>query len=79
MDQYHAYTCIKFIPAEAYHTDYILLIPRSGCYSMVGRQGYGMQEVSLGRGCTDVGTIGTIVIIQLNIMQLIKLNTVKYI
>lgn len=56
IDRYHATTCLRFVQRTT-QRDYISIFPGSGCWSLVGRQG-GMQQLSLGTGCTtNLGTI----------------------
>jgi len=53
--EYHAKTCIKFVP-RTNQRDYIHIVKGSGCSSSVGRVGRG-QQVSLGRGCVYKGIV----------------------
>ncbi|KFM77205.1 High choriolytic enzyme 2, partial [Stegodyphus mimosarum] len=50
-------SCIRFVPKEPHHKDYIRIILANGCWSFWGRQGTGEQKVSLGYGCHYFGTI----------------------
>lgn len=52
---YHAKTCIRFYP-RTNQRDYLNFFQGGGCYSMIGRQG-GAQQVSLGRGCEQIGVV----------------------
>uniref|UniRef100_A0A1A9X2F0 Metalloendopeptidase n=1 Tax=Glossina brevipalpis TaxID=37001 RepID=A0A1A9X2F0_9MUSC len=57
-EQFHRYTCIRFVPRTGQHNDYISIVNgNSGCWSTVGRIG-GRQEVNLqSPGClTKSGT-----------------------
>ncbi|XP_013411465.1 meprin A subunit beta [Lingula anatina] len=47
--------CIRFTPRRS-ESDYIHVRPISGCFSGVGKFG-GKQDVSLGRGCLQKGTV----------------------
>ena len=58
MDEYHKRTCIKFVPRQSGHRDYISIVSgNTGCWSSVGRVG-GAQQVNLqSPGClTTLGT-----------------------
>ncbi|RXN17292.1 low choriolytic enzyme-like protein [Labeo rohita] len=56
LDSFSYSTCIRFFP-RSNERDYISIESRSGCYSYVGRQGYG-QTVSLARnGCLYHSTV----------------------
>ncbi|XP_015916701.2 astacin-like metalloprotease toxin 5 [Parasteatoda tepidariorum] len=55
MDEYHKHTCVKFV-RRTNEPDYVRLFHGIGCYSQVGRVG-GPQDLSLGRGCHQVGTV----------------------
>ncbi|XP_002735951.1 zinc metalloproteinase nas-13-like [Saccoglossus kowalevskii] len=56
ISQYTQYTCIKWTP-RTNQRDYVRIVPKSGCWSAVGRTG-GMQELSVGGSCTwSRGTI----------------------
>lgn len=55
ISEYHAKTCIKFVP-RTNQRDYIHIVKGSGCSSSVGRVGRG-QQVSLGRGCVYKGIV----------------------
>ncbi|XP_078487796.1 astacin-like [Ciona intestinalis] len=48
-------TCVDFINRTT-EEDYIEIVPKSGCWSYVGRIG-GRQEISIGRGCEYMGTV----------------------
>ena len=50
-------SCIRFQQQrEVQHKDYIEFLAGRGCYSQVGRSGYGKQEIFLRRECAQVGT-----------------------
>ncbi|KFM81529.1 Zinc metalloproteinase nas-39, partial [Stegodyphus mimosarum] len=49
-------SCIRFVPKEPHHKDYIRIIRGIGCWSFWGRRGTGEQKVSLGYGCHSLGT-----------------------
>ncbi|KAK2819678.1 hypothetical protein Q7C36_021324 [Tachysurus vachellii] len=56
LDSFASVTCIRFVPRYN-ERDYISIESRSGCYSYVGRLGYG-QTVSLDRnGCIYHNTV----------------------
>ncbi|XP_021966676.1 zinc metalloproteinase nas-4 [Folsomia candida] len=54
---YHAKTCIRFVPRSSFHRNYIRIFAGQGCYSYVGMINQGQQPVSLGLGCMIKGTI----------------------
>ncbi|XP_026467642.1 astacin-like metalloprotease toxin 4 [Ctenocephalides felis] len=54
IEQYHYYTCIRFIP-RTNQQNYLRIFNGGGCYAHVGVTS-GEQPVSLGRGCHNVGT-----------------------
>ena len=50
-------SCIRFQPqSEIHHKDHIEFIAGRGCWSQVGRSGYGKQEIYLRQECARVGT-----------------------
>ena len=50
-------SCIRFkSQREVQHKDHIEFIAGRGCYSQIGRSGYGRQEIYLRRECAQVGT-----------------------
>ncbi|XP_071508868.1 bone morphogenetic protein 1-like [Diadema antillarum] len=55
MRHWMEHTCLQFVP-RTNHTDYVRFLQGRGCCSSVGRQG-GPQNVSLGHGCLNFGTI----------------------
>jgi hypothetical protein len=58
MEQYHTKTCIRFVPRQRDHIDYLLITnEQTGCWSSVGRIG-GPQKLNLqSPGClTTLGT-----------------------
>lgn len=57
MEEYHRKTCVRFVPREQNDGNYVLIFDGSGCHSMIGNQRYGRQDISLGGGCLDHGTI----------------------
>ena len=49
-------SCIRFQPQqEVQHKDHIEFLAGRGCYSQVGRSGYGKQEIFLRKECAKVG------------------------
>ncbi|XP_021924921.1 zinc metalloproteinase nas-13-like isoform X2 [Zootermopsis nevadensis] len=58
MDEYHKKTCIRFVPRQPEHKDYLVIeSSHSGCWSSVGRVG-GPQRVNFqSPGC--LSTVGT--------------------
>ena len=49
-------SCIRFKPQqEVQHKDNIEFLAGRGCYSQVGRSGYGKQEIFLRKECAKVG------------------------
>ena len=53
--EYHAKTCIRFVPKTAFDTDYLYIGKIDGCFSDVGKAG-GRQELSLDDGCLQYDT-----------------------
>ncbi|XP_035679789.1 zinc metalloproteinase nas-15-like isoform X1 [Branchiostoma floridae] len=53
--QFHSRTCIRFV-RRTNQRDYIEFASLGGCFSNVGRNG-GRQQVSIGNGCEQVGTV----------------------
>ena len=50
-------SCIRFQPQdEAQHKDYLEFISGRGCFSQVGRSGFGKQQIVLRHECARVGT-----------------------
>ena len=50
-------SCIRFRPQrEVQHKDHIEFFAGRGCYSQIGRTGYGKQEIFLRQECAQVGT-----------------------
>ena len=50
-------SCIRFQPQrEVQHKDHIEFLAGRGCWSQVGRSGYGKQEIFLRKECAQVGT-----------------------
>ena len=50
-------SCIRFKPqSEVNHKDFIEFLAGRGCYSQIGRSGYGKQEIFFRRECAQVGT-----------------------
>nr|XP_027238660.1 zinc metalloproteinase nas-13-like [Penaeus vannamei] len=56
MGEYHTKTCLRFVPRQPQHRDYVHILKGEGCSSAVGRAG-GLQVVSLGQGCVHHGVI----------------------
>lgn len=58
IDNYYKDTCILFAPKPSgYKGDYIEFFSDRGCYSQLGRMGWGKQQISIGRGCEQKGTV----------------------
>lgn len=59
MHHWENLTCIKFVERNASeHDNYIRFTKLDcGCCSIVGKQGYGSQNVSIGKGCDKKGVI----------------------
>ncbi|XP_055304841.1 dorsal-ventral patterning protein tolloid-like [Sitodiplosis mosellana] len=59
MHHWEQFTCIKFVERNAgEHDNYIRFTKLDcGCCSVVGKQGYGSQNVSIGKGCDEFGVI----------------------
>jgi len=59
MREISAKTCIKFHPRTSADSYYIQFFKESGCWSYVGNVKFqkGYQEVSIGSGCTRIGTV----------------------
>ncbi|GFT80673.1 astacin-like metalloprotease toxin 1 [Nephila pilipes] len=55
MEQYHRYTCIRFVP-RTNERDFVNIYYGNGCWSIIGRNG-GPQNLSLGKGCNYVGLV----------------------
>ncbi|XP_078542156.1 embryonic protein UVS.2-like [Lissotriton helveticus] len=55
MSEFATVTCIRFV-TQTVETNYLQIIPDSGCWSYIGKTGGG-QEVSLPGGCLSKGTI----------------------
>lgn len=55
MRVYHQRTCIRFVPKQAKHQDYIRMVRIPQCWSRVGRTG-GEQLLKLGDQCLDLAT-----------------------
>ncbi|XP_077544736.1 astacin-like metalloprotease toxin 5 [Haemaphysalis longicornis] len=51
MDEIEKVTCLRFVPRTSQHEDYVRLVNGNGCYSSLGCEGRGPQELSLGYGC----------------------------
>uniref|UniRef100_A0A914V418 Metalloendopeptidase n=1 Tax=Plectus sambesii TaxID=2011161 RepID=A0A914V418_9BILA len=56
INQYHAKTCIRFLPKTEADRDYLFIGKVDGCFSDVGRTG-GLQILSLDDGCMEYPTI----------------------
>ncbi|XP_069698082.1 zinc metalloproteinase nas-15-like isoform X2 [Periplaneta americana] len=52
---FHAYTCVRFVPRTT-QRDYVHLLKGTGCSSLVGHFGGG-QHISLGPGCLYKGIV----------------------
>ncbi|XP_018525307.1 meprin A subunit beta [Lates calcarifer] len=55
-DQYRLKTCIDFTPWKG-EENYISVFKGSGCFSSVGNQHVGKQQLSIGRNCDRLGTV----------------------
>uniref|UniRef100_A0A8C8BF22 Meprin A subunit n=1 Tax=Otus sunia TaxID=257818 RepID=A0A8C8BF22_9STRI len=55
-EQYRLKTCIDFKPWEG-EENYISVFKGSGCWSSVGNQQEGLQQLSIGANCDRIGTI----------------------
>ncbi|XP_077982885.1 zinc metalloproteinase nas-4-like [Glandiceps talaboti] len=56
INEYHTHTCMRWV-TRTNERDYVRFVPKSGCWSAVGRTG-GMQELSVGGSCNwSRGTI----------------------
>uniref|UniRef100_A0A3B4ZQ13 Metalloendopeptidase n=1 Tax=Stegastes partitus TaxID=144197 RepID=A0A3B4ZQ13_9TELE len=55
-DQYRLKTCIDFTPWSG-EKNYISVFKGSGCYSSVGNQHEGKQQLSIGNNCDRLGTV----------------------
>lgn len=55
-DQYRLKTCIDFTPRKG-EQNYISVFKGSGCYSSVGNQHVGKQQLSIGSNCDRLGTV----------------------
>ncbi|KAI8504679.1 Meprin A subunit beta [Branchiostoma belcheri] len=53
--EFHRQTCIRFV-RRSNQRDYIEFASLGGCFSNVGRNG-GRQQVSIGNGCEQTGTV----------------------
>ncbi|XP_078688834.1 uncharacterized protein LOC144920501 [Branchiostoma floridae x Branchiostoma belcheri] len=53
--EFHRQTCIRFV-RRSNQRDYIEFASLGGCFSHVGRNG-GRQQVSIGNGCEQTGTV----------------------
>ncbi|XP_059369045.1 meprin A subunit beta-like isoform X1 [Carassius carassius] len=56
LEQYRLKTCIDFKPWDG-EPNYIFVFKGKGCYSYVGNQRKGKQELSIGANCDDLGTV----------------------
>ncbi|XP_022099401.1 blastula protease 10-like [Acanthaster planci] len=60
MHLWESQTCIKFEPYRSDlglgHQDYISFMKGDGCWSYIGKQGTGAQDISIGSGCDHLGT-----------------------
>ncbi|XP_074942267.1 meprin A subunit beta [Phalacrocorax aristotelis] len=55
-EQYRLKTCIDFKPWEG-EKNYIFVFKGSGCWSSVGNQQQGLQQLSIGANCDKIGVI----------------------
>ncbi|KAG7493086.1 high choriolytic enzyme 1-like [Solea senegalensis] len=55
INEFHLSTCVRFVPRTS-QINYVSIVKKTGCWSKIGRSG-GMQELSLGAGCTSKGII----------------------
>ena len=56
MREFDRTSCVKWRPRSFSDRDYVHILKDKGCYSRVGRVGYGGQVLSLGKGCVYHGT-----------------------
>nr|XP_042902508.1 astacin-like metalloprotease toxin 5 [Parasteatoda tepidariorum] len=56
MDDFNMNTCLKFVPRTT-EKNYVKLLAGNGCYSQVGMNDRGEQQVSLGKGCDHKGVV----------------------
>ena len=69
-------SCIRFkSQREVQHKDHIEFIAGRGCYSQIGRSGYGRQEIYLRRECAQVGTHLILHEVSINLRPSIKIET----
>ena len=57
MREFDLESCVRWRPRTYGDRDYVHILKDNGCYSRVGRVGYGGQVLSLGRGCVHKGTV----------------------
>ena len=50
-------TCVKFQQGQDANGNYVEVFKGDGCYSSLGREGWGRQPLSLGKGCIQLGVI----------------------
>ncbi|XP_069953064.1 blastula protease 10-like [Cherax quadricarinatus] len=50
-------TCIRFTPVTNTSQPYLIYFYGSGCWSYIGRQATNGQNISIGQGCEEVGTV----------------------
>jgi hypothetical protein len=57
MEEYHRRTCVRFEPRRNSDRNWVYIyFGNVGCFSIIGCAGGG-QDLSLGNGCWDYGTI----------------------
>ncbi|XP_038072979.1 blastula protease 10-like [Patiria miniata] len=63
MNIWTEHTCVRFVPysqksaLELGHNNRVLFYRGSGCSSFVGMVGVGLQQISIGVGCSNPGTV----------------------
>ncbi|CAI4224448.1 unnamed protein product [Auanema sp. JU1783] len=50
-------TCLNFVESRTAGSNRLRFFRGSGCWSYVGKQAFGSQDISIGQGCDSIGTI----------------------